>query len=497
MRKLLVVLVICAVMACLADAAPDAPVIRPPAVAGSFYPADAKALASAVDGYLKAAPPPASTEPLLALIAPHAGYPFSGPVAAYSFAQLKGRDIKRVIVIAPSHYEAFPFVAAYDGDAYRTPLGDVPVDKEFVRKLAKATPVVQISRRGHEIGSRGEHALEVELPFLQRVLGPFQLVPLVIGDQDFEHQRALGLALAQLVKGPDTLIVASSDLSHYHAQPDAARMDGKMLQALEHWDYRALSANFRSGVWEACGGAPIIAAMIAAEKMGANRAQVLKYATSGDTAGDMSRVVGYAAVSLTRSARASAPEKYSLTAEERAELLEIARQSVFLAVKEGKRYVPPEPRSPALREERGAFVTLKEKGELRGCIGRTVPQQPLYLTVRDVAVYAALQDPRFSPVTAAELAGLEFEISVLSPLRRIRDPLDVRVGEHGLLVRRGNREGLLLPQVPVEQKWDRQTFLRASCGKAGLEPNAWKDPRTDIFVFTALVFSERGGGPKR
>ncbi len=499
MKKLKPVLVVAIALLALAGAAPEKATVRAPAVAGSFYPADPRTLAAAVDGFLNAAPRPVTGEPPLALIAPHAGYPFSGPVAAYSFAQLKGRNVTRVVVIAPSHYDAFPFVAAYDGDLYRTPLGDIPVDKEFIRKLAKATPVVQISGRGHEIGRRGgEHAIEVELPFLQRVLGKFQLVPLVMGDQDFERERALGLALAQLVPGPETILVASSDLSHYHSQQEAARMDGKMLQALEHWDYRALSGNYQAGVWEACGGGPIIATMIAAEKLGANRAQVLKYATSGDSGGGTERVVGYAAVTFTRSGRASAPESYTLTPQERAELLGIARQAVLLAVKEHKRYAPPEPRSAALREPRGAFVTLKRRGELRGCIGHTIAQQPLYLTVRDVAIYAALQDPRFPAVTETELKDLQFEVSVLSPFRKVKDPREVRVGEHGLLVRRGYREGLLLPQVPVEQKWDRRTFLDECCHKAGLEADAWKDPGTDLFIFTALVFSDSGArSPER
>lgn len=493
MNKLKLVLMAVIALMLLAGSAADKPVVRAPAVAGTFYPGDPKELASTVDGFLNAVPRSSPGEPPVALIAPHAGYPFSGPVAAYSFSQLKERNITRVVVIAPSHYEAFPFVSAYDGDVYRTPLGDVPVDKEFIRKLIKATPVVQVSGRGHGLGRRGgEHAIEVELPFLQRVLGKFQLVPLVIGDQDFERERALGLALAQLIQGSDTVLVASSDLSHYHPQQEAARMDHRMLEALEHWDYRALSSNYQAGVWEACGGGPIITTMIAAEKMGANRAQVLKYATSGDTGGDQGRVVGYTAVSFTRSARAAAPEPYRLTAQERAELLGIARLAVFQAVKEHKRYSPAEPRSAALREPRGAFVTLKRRGELRGCIGHTVPQQPLYLTVRDVAIYAALQDPRFPAVTEAELQDLQFEISVLSPFRKIKDPREVRVGEHGLLVRQGYREGLLLPQVPVEQKWDRHTFLDECCHKAGLHADAWKDPTTDLFVFTALVFSDSG-----
>ncbi len=489
--KLISFAVICLIL--LAALPPQAPMVRPPAVAGSFYPADPNALSSMVDGFLGRVDQAVTTEPLLAIVAPHAGYPYSGPVAAYSYAQLKGRKISRVVVIAPSHYESFPFVAAYDGDAYRTPLGEVPVDKQFVKELTKATPVVRISSRGHAPTAHGgEHALEVELPFLQRVLGNFKLVPLVMGEQHLDLDRSLGLALAKLIQGPETLIVASSDLSHFHTQQDAAKMDGKMLKALEAWDYRALSRNFEARVWEACGGGPIIAAMVAAEKLGANHAQVIKYATSGDTGGDKGRVVGYAAIAFTRAAQAARAEKFSLTAPERAELLDIARQAVRAAVLERKRFEPAAPKSETLLQERGAFVTLKRRGELRGCIGSTVARQPLYLTIRDVAVYAALQDPRFPPVGANEVNELEYEVSVLSPFRRVLDVREVKVGEHGLLVRRGAREGLLLPQVPVEQKWDRHTFLDECCHKAGLEADAWKDKETDIFVFTALVFSDAG-----
>jgi len=146
--------------------------------------------------------------------------------------------------------------------------------------------------------------------------------------------------------------------------------------------------------------------------------------------------------------------------------------------------------SESLNQERGAFVTLKKSGELRGCIGYTSAMKPLYMTVRDTATLAALRDTRFQPVSAFELGQLEYEISVLSPLRRVRDTRDIKVGEHGLLMKNGSYEGLLLPQVPVEEKWDRQTFLEETCRKAGMPPNCWKDENTDIFMFTAVVFGE-------
>ena len=479
---------------------PQKPKLRPPGVAGGFYPADAKTLGQEVDRLLAQAKVPELRAPLIALISPHAGYMYSGGVAAYGYRLLQGRDIERVVVISPSHFEAFPFASVYDGEAYGTPLGSIPIDKEFAKKLARSSSLIRLSDRGHRVvRGRAEHSLEVQLPFLQRVLGEFTLVPVVMGDQSYQTCRALGVALAKLIQEPGTLIVASSDLSHYHPYEQAVKLDHKVIQAIEAWDYLSLHRSLEQRIWEACGGGPIVAVMMAAERLGANDAVVLKYANSGDVTGDRSRVVGYVSIALvkrTEGASANgyhAPE-FTLSAEARRKLLEIARKSVELAVREGKRYECPPPGIPVLEQERGAFVTLKKNGRLRGCIGHTAPTKPLYLTVRDVAILAALEDPRFPPVRKSELDKLDYEISVLSPLHHVLDIGEIRLGRDGLVVKRGAREGLLLPQVPVEQHWDLKTFLRQTCLKAGLPPDAWRDEATDIFAFTAVVFGEEEAG---
>ena len=468
--------------------------VRQPGVAGSFYPADPKALTAMIDDMLAhaALSQPPIGDPIIAVVAPHAGYQYSGPVAAYTYAALKGRKFSRVVVIAPSHFEAFDFTSVYDGDAYATPLGSVRVDKAFAAQLAKMSPTIQLSSRGHTPTKEGaEHAIEVELPWLQRVLGDFALVPIVMGNQSYENSRALGVALAKLIQGQDTLILASSDLSHYHPYDEAVKIDHKTLNALQEWDYFSMSQNFQERVWEACGGAPIVAAMIAAERMGANEARVLKYANTGDVTGDHSRVVGYSAdVFLKTPGGKLIKRPFSLNVHERSELLALARKSVEHAVREGKLYDADASSSELLNQERGAFVTLKESGELRGCIGYTSSLKPLYLTVRDTATYAALRDPRFPPVSASELPKLEYEISVLSPLRRVLDVRQVKVGQHGLLMKDDTHEGILLPQVPVEEKWDRQKFLEETCAKAGMRAGCWKDENTDIFQFTAVVFGD-------
>ena len=473
--------------------------VRAAGVAGSFYPADPTALTAMMDGMLANASTPAIDGPILAVVAPHAGYQYSGPVAAFTYAALKGHKYSRVVVIAPSHFEGFDFTSVYDGDAYETPLGTIPVDKEFARQLTKMSSTIRLSEVGHTPTSAGgEHAIEVELPWLQKVLGSFELVPIVMGDQSYESSRALGVALAKMIQNErksghepgDTLILASSDLSHYHPYLDAEAIDHKTLHALETWDYYSMSRNFQTRTWEACGGAPIVAAMIYAERMGANEAEVLRYMNSGDTSGDHSRVVGYSADLFVKGQHEVVEPPFSLTDQEKSELLALARKSAEYAVQTNKPYDPPASKSETLNQEYGAFVTINEGGMLRGCIGYTSPIKPLYLTVRDTAAYAATRDPRFRPVSTAELSQLEYEISVLSPLRRVTDIEQIKVGRDGLFMKNGDDAGLLLPQVPVEQKWDRQTFLEQTCAKAGIRHDCWKDENTDIFKFTAVVFGE-------
>lgn len=488
---LIAIFLVVTAQSCLAG---DPQAVRQPGVAGSFYPSDPKALTTMIDGMLAHAASSQAPidDPILAVVAPHAGYQFSGPVAAYTYAALKGRKFSRVVVIAPSHFEGFDFTSVYDGDAYVTPLGAVQVDKAFAAQLAKMSPTMKLSSRGHVPTKDGaEHALEVQLPWLQRVLGDFVLVPIVMGDQSYENSRALGVALAKLIHGPDTLIVASSDLSHYHPYDEAVKIDHKTLNALQQWDYFSMSTNFQERIWEACGGAPIVAAMIAAERMGANEARVLKYANTGDVTGDHSRVVGYSAdIFLKTPGGKLIKRPFALNSHERSELLALARKSVEHAVREGKLYEAEASSSELLNQERGAFVTLKKSGELRGCIGYMSSLKPLTLTVRDTATFAALHDPRFPPVSASELPQLDYEISVLSPLRRVLDVRQIKVGQDGLLMRNDTHQGVLLPQVPVEQKWDRGQFLEETCAKAGMRAGCWKDENTDIFQFTAVVFGD-------
>jgi AmmeMemoRadiSam system protein B/AmmeMemoRadiSam system protein A len=471
---------------------------RPAAVAGSFYPADPAQLAAFVDDQLSRAAVPKIHGSVLAVVAPHAGYQFSGAVAAHSYALLRGKKYSRVVIVAPSHVEAFRYTSVFDGDAYTTPLGKISVDREFARKLSGQARSIRLASAGHVVREQPEHSLEVQLPFLQRVLGEFKLVPIVMGDQSYMASRDLGMALAKLLRNDDdTLLIASSDLSHFHPYDQATQMDHALLDGITNNDFLTVSHNLEAKVWEACGGAPIVAVMIAAQHLGGSSTRLLKYANSGDVSGDKNRVVGYSAVAILKDMSDVKIGDVSLTNTERSELLKIARLSVETAVRDRKIYEPPVPAMQSLRRERGVFVTLTENGKLRGCIGYGSPLYPLYLAVRDVAAYAALRDSRFSPVRPEELNQLQYEISVLSPFVHVLDPKTVRIGEHGLLVKNGDREGYLLPQVPVEQHWDRNTYLEQGALKAGLPSDAWQQDSTDLFIFTAIVFSDREMEPKK
>ncbi|MFP5276027.1 MAG: AmmeMemoRadiSam system protein B [Acidobacteriota bacterium] len=489
----------------LAPTGADSQKLRPAGAAGGFYPADPQALTAMMDGFLSQVSLPAIDGQILAAVAPHAGYQYSGPVAAYAYAALKGQRYARVVILAPSHYEAFGFTSVYDGGGYITPLGTVPVDTRFARDLVHMSSSMRLSERGQAATAAGaEHAIEVQLPWLQHVLGSFTLVPIVMGEQSYESSRALGLALARMIQLEEqkdataqkpaggTLILASSDLSHYHSYADAVRMDHKTLNSLEARDHYTMTRNFASGVWEACGGGPIVAAMIAAEQLGANQARVLRYANSGDVTGERTRVVGYStSVFLKAPAEKAAEAPFTLSDAQKKQLLALAHQSVVSAVRSRSPLRAAATGDPSLDQERGAFVTLKSGGELRGCVGYSMAAKPLYETVADAAAYAAVHDPRFSPVTEKELQQLEYEISVLSPLTRVTNIQQIELGRHGLLLKSGHREGLLLPQVPVEQQWDRTTFLQQTCFKASMTKNCWKSEDTDIFRFTALVFNDR------
>jgi AmmeMemoRadiSam system protein B/AmmeMemoRadiSam system protein A len=473
--------------------------IRRPAVAGSWYSSDSLELKDQLENYLSEAQDFKLPE-IIGLVSPHAGYIYSGPVAAYAYRQIEGRHYDVVVVVAPSHVEAFPFAAVYGRGAYQTPFGQIPVEVELALRLTEGHKRVKISDKGHrqETQSRQEHSLEMQLPFLQIALGDFKLVPIVMGDQSDSVINDLAASLAHALKGKKALLVASSDLSHFHPYDEANRLDSALNRRLADYNSQAFLTDLRYEKVEACGGGPICAVMEACRLLGANRSRLLKYANSGDVTGDRSRVVGYTAAAFyvdpvgetKKISQALHRDTTLISPEDRQALLRIARATIEAVVR-GERVPAFEATSPLLLEDRGAFVTIHKKEDLRGCIGYIIGVKPLYQTVCEVAEAAALRDPRFDPVLPAELPDLHLEISALSIPRRVSDISEIQVGTHGIIIRRGYRQGLLLPQVATEYGWDRKTFLEHTCRKAGLPINAWQDEETEIEIFSAEVFGEK------
>ena len=269
--------------------------IRKSVLAGSWYPGNKQALTEAIEGYLAEADAKPPEGDLKALIVPHAGHIYSGPVAGHAYGLLRGKDINRVVMIGPSHRVAFRGVSVNLQSGYETPLGIVPVDQELAKKIIDADPLIRHVSKAHA----SEHALEIQIPFLQSVLKDFQIVPIIMGEQDFRTCSRLAEVLSEIIGGLDkTLLLASTDLSHYHSDKQARALDSEFIDQVREFSPKGLSRALSSGRCEACGGGPTITVMLTAQAWGANHSQILHYAHSGDVTGDGSEVVGYVAAAL-------------------------------------------------------------------------------------------------------------------------------------------------------------------------------------------------------
>ena len=429
----------------------------------------------------------------MALIAPHAGYAYSGPTAGVAYRQIRGRSYDAVVVLAPSHREAFRGASVYAQGSYSTPLGLVPVDVELADAIVSGGGRdIRAGLAGHRVKSdgSGEHALEIQLPFLQRALPGAPIVPIVVGATDLPACRRIAKAIVAAAEGRQILIVASSDLYHGHSRKACVDTDTRTLSLVSAMDERGLNASFANGSCEACGSGPILITIMAARSVGADRAEILARTNSNDVTGESGGyVVGYSAVAFVSAEDDRSDSDAYVPEDVCQELLCIARRSVEHGTR-GETLGPPESEHPALAESRGVFVTLTRDGRLRGCIGSLVALTPLGVGVQQMARKAALQDPRFRPVKPEEVEKLHIEISVLTPLRPLEDVMKVEVGRHGLLIAQGSASGVLLPQVPVELGWDRRTFLEQVCRKAGLPTTAYLDDDTRLWTFEAQVFGE-------
>jgi hypothetical protein len=469
-------------------------------VAGLFYPGDAVALSKTVDGLLTGSPEHYIPR-LKGLVCPHAGYEFSGQTAAIGYKLLAGREVQTVVVMGPSHYALFQGACIPNADAYKTPLGLVPISGK-AKELATVPPFVLEPRclvqrpgwwrqapkpapePGQDTPETWEHSVEVQVPFLQKVLKNFQIVPVVIGEADPAQ-------VAQVLAGridDKTIVVASSDLSHYHTYQTAKGLDDSCVKAICAMDVDAMATQ------EACGKLPILALLHLARQRGW-KAQLLDYRNSGDVTGEKDRVVGYTAVAFY------APVPENLSAAERKFLLDLARKTLAsVTAGGGMPEVAEKDVPPKLAEKKACFVTLTEDGVLRGCIGHLTAMEPLHVAVAENARNAALRDPRFLPVKPDEVDKLKIEISVLTeplplPFSSPEDLLSkLHPNEDGVLLHIGPRTATFLPQVWAQIP-DKVKFLEHLSEKAGCEPSAWRGKDVSVSIYHVECFEEEHARP--
>lgn len=487
--------------------------IREPAVAGQFYPTDKNELLQMIDDFLigtglKPVPTlPIAGQPRI-LIVPHAGYVFSGPTAAYGFKALENYKYDNVIILGSSHNYPLEKLALYNGDAVKTPLGEIKINKQLTEQLIADNNFIYADNKIHE----PEHSLEVEIPFLQKVLkNDFKLVLGLINSDESKTLQSIADTLAAQIT-PHTLIIISSDLSHYPNYNDAIYSDTKIIDSILTKDIVKFNNTFNSILLEnkpgldtcACGSSAIKIGMLLADKLKLAGTK-LHYSNSGDTPnyGDKSRVVGYGAIaftSLSSPYQGEVPtpqmrgraEGFLIAAEQKAALT-LALNTLELEFGLTKEKYEDYKKYPIFSEKRGVFVTLRKNNELRGCVGLIEPITELGEAIKEMALSAALNDSRFTPVEKDELKNIKIEISVLTPLQKISDPKkEIKLGRHGVIVRYGSHSGVFLPQVAEETGWGLDEFMSELCSqKAGLPANCWLNPETEIYTFEAQVMEEK------
>jgi AmmeMemoRadiSam system protein B/AmmeMemoRadiSam system protein A len=487
---------------------------RQPAVAGQFYPGDKTELDQMLASLFAQAVPRMEGRNVLAIITPHAGYVFSGGVAASSFNQIDPtKEYENIFIIGPSHYVGFEGASVYPGGHFLTPLGPVKVNEKTAKDLLKQSEIFS-SRTDAQAR---EHSVEVEIPFLQHIMKKsFTIVPIVIGSDSREVCARIADVLRPYLN-PNNLFVISTDFSHYPPYDDAERVDrltaSAVLSNSPEKLLRTLNRNATLGIpnlaTSMCGWAGVLTLLEMTHGDAHIRIDTVEYRNSGDSeVGGKGQVVGYWAIAVStpramgslsvplggkpvpEPSMGEAKSDFTLTPEEKKELLKIARAAVVQNVTSGTLPIVDTASLPAtLKIPCGAFVTLNENNELRGCIGRFGAAEPLYKVVQEMAAAASTEDPRFNPVQPSELDRLSIEISVLSPMRKISSIDEIQLGKHGIYIRKGNRSGTFLPQVATETGWNKEEFLgHCAQDKAGIGWNGWKD--AEVYVYEALVFSE-------
>ena len=466
-------------------------------LAGLWYVDDAEELAREIDGYLAAADS-RPVESVMALLLPHAGYGYSGRVAAHGIKLIKGKTFRRVIVMGPSHRTAMTdAVSIPDVSFIETPLGRIALDRAVVEQLW-----AEDHFQSHMHAHTEEHSVQIELPLLQRALDNFSLVPIVCGHLGESSARAIAATLLKHID-EETLVVVSSDFTHYGRAFDYVPFQDNIPQNLRNLDLGAFreveDKNLRGFLQYVrntgatiCGRSPIavLLAMLPAEA----KVQLLKYETSGNLTGDWSRCVSYVSAAVTGTwappcadgIHCDRPVEWTRT--DQVNLLRLARHAIAKELGSDEPELGFEITAP-MQEIMGAFVSLHKRGQLRGCIGEIFPRRELYEAVKEQAVNAAFHDPRFPRLQRNELDEIEIEISALTAPRRVGSCTDIEIGRHGIVLYKGTHSSVYLPQVAPEQGWGLEETLTHLACKAGLGPDDWQSG-CEFHVFEAMVFSE-------
>ncbi len=470
--------------------------IRKTAAAGRFYPDEPAKLQKIVSSFLREGAAPLGR--CVGLLIPHAGYDYSGAAAGTALAYLKTVDFDTLVILATGHTMALEKGALLSEGSFDTPLGPVAIDEAFCRELLKEKKLFENSPQAHA----GEHAVEVQLPFLRELKGgAVKIVPILFNTDDAELLQAAGRAIGRAMKTRKALLCVSSDLSHYPPGDIAEMSDRSVLLALRqamrnanpgyfHLANSVLQAKGAARLdTTACGQAAMTAGTAAALELGANDFELSCYTHSGKVSGDDSAVVGYGAGFFTEASPKPAGG-LELDQKMKKALLALARSSIAGCMKTGKAAVQPLDSKPEFNQPAAIFVTLTIGGDLRGCIGSLEPRGALTDMVAAYACAAAFEDSRFESLTEAELKKTSIEISVLSPLERVAGAEAVKPGVHGVYVKSGGRSGTYLPQVWEHFK-TREEFLTSLCQeKAGLPANAWKEKSTALYSYAVDNFSE-------
>ncbi len=470
---------------------------RHPSMAGSFYPGSRAELTEMVDTLLENAEDNKIDGRPVALISPHAGFVYSGPAAAEAYKILEHfPEIETAVIVGFKHRVDYRGIVVWADGGWKTPLGNVSINEEIAQLLVKSSDQIQ----HNEVLFGGEHSIETQIPFLQRVRPGIKIVPIQIGMQERDVIDQLSTVLAKILQDrEDIILIASTDMTHYKTRSECHKIDSVSAKYIQDIDGRGLWYASQIGKAELCGTGAVSVVLRTARELGANQTKILKLSDSGDFSGDTTNVVSYLSAVVYRTendtGESSSSTEIKLESErylsdhQRGVLMDIARKSIEAHLNNDS--MPQFEISDNLLVSPGAaFVTLNKDKKLRGCIGYTEPVMPLYQTISTCAVKAASADPRFSPLTPQEYEDVQLEISVLTPLKKIRDIEKIEVGKHGLMIQKGINRGLLLPQVATSYNWDRETFLSQTCRKAGLEPDCWQSGNCDIYIFSAEVFTE-------